>query len=62
MDEQFKSYRELVDLINSTQKDAEKVYLKANKTAGTRLRKDMQKIKELAQKVRIEVSEIKNNQ
>ena len=39
--------------------DAEKFYEAGNKAAGTRLRKYMQDIKQLAQEVRKEVSEIK---
>ena len=40
--------------------DAEKFYKNNNKAAGTRLRKYMQDIKQLAQEVRIEVNEIKS--
>jgi hypothetical protein len=36
-------------------------FLKGNNAAGTRVRKGMQQIKVLAQDVRVNVSEIKNN-
>jgi len=46
--------------INEAQVDAVKFYEKKNKAAGTRLRRHMQKVKELAQRVRFEVSNIKS--
>jgi len=39
--------------------DVRKFYEKGNKTAGIRLRKSMQIIKELVQEVRLEISQIK---
>ena len=34
--------------------------MKGNKTAGTRIRKGMQDLKEMAQKIRVEVQDKKN--
>ena len=39
--------------------EAEKFYTKGNKAAGTRLRKGLQEIKNLAQEIRVDVSEKK---
>ena len=41
--------------------DAEKFFSKGNGTAGTRVRQAMQELKKLAQDLRIEVQEAKNN-
>lgn len=40
--------------------DFEKFYDKNNQAAGTRVRKGMQEMKNLAQEIRIEVQSIKN--
>jgi len=39
--------------------EAEKFYVKGNKAAGTRLRKGLQEVKNLAQEIRVDVSEKK---
>ncbi len=52
-------YQELLDLIQTFQKDFEKFYVKGNKSAGTRVRKHMASLKRKAQEVRNEVQEIK---
>ena len=39
--------------------EAEKFYTKGNKAAGTRVRKGLQEIKNLAQEIRVDVSEKK---
>lgn len=39
--------------------EAEKFYTKGNKAAGTRLRKGLQEVKNLAQEIRVDVSEKK---
>lgn len=59
--EKLKKYNELVKLVEDVKDDAEKVFIKGNKAAGTRVRKSMQEIKRVAQEIRIEISEIKNN-
>lgn len=55
----MKSFQVLVDLVFSAQYDAEK-FEKGNSASGTRLRAKMQTIKNLAQDIRKNVSEIKN--
>ena len=44
----------------SLEDDFEKFYDKENQAAGTRVRKGMQELKNLAQEIRIEVQDIKN--
>ena len=52
-------FRELVDLVNSYEKDFEKFYDKQNKSAGTRVRKAMNELKKKAQDIRKEVQDMK---
>ena len=47
--------------INDSQSDVTK-FVEGNNSAGTRVRKAMQNVKTLAQQVRVEVQEQKNNQ
>lgn len=54
-------YKELLDLINSLEDDFIKFYDKGNNAAGTRVRKGMQELKNLAQEIRVEVQNKKNN-
>lgn len=54
-------FEEIRDLIMSAQDDFDKFYNKNNQAAGTRVRKTMQQLKELAQDIRKEVQDIKNN-
>ncbi|WP_109830722.1 histone H1 [Reichenbachiella versicolor] len=56
----MKRFEEVKDLILSLEGDFEKFYDKENQAAGTRVRKGMQELKNLAQEIRIEVQEIKN--
>ncbi len=55
-------FEKLVEIIGSAKEDAEKFYVKSNKTAGTRLRKAMQDVKKLAQEVRTSVQDAKNEE
>ena len=59
MKEELVEYNELVELVESIKGDAEKFYIKGNKTAGTRVRKSMQEVKRIAQEIRVEISEMK---
>jgi len=54
-------YNRVLDLIISLEEDFEKFYDKNNKAAGTRLRKGMQDLKNLAQAIRIEVQNMKTD-
>lgn len=58
----MKRYEELKNLILSLEGDFVKFYDKNNSAAGTRVRKGMQDIKNLAQEIRVEVQELKNEE
>ena len=53
-------YDNLQNVINDGQNDVTK-FTGGNKSAGTRVRKAMQLIKSLAQEIRVEVQDQKNN-
>jgi hypothetical protein len=53
-------FQELVDLVQTFQKDFEKFYVKGNKSAGVRVRKHMASLKRKAQEIRNEIQEIKS--
>lgn len=53
-------YAQLKDLLESVEGDFEKFYDKGNKAAGTRVRKAMQDLKNMAQEIRVEVQNKKN--
>lgn len=53
-------FQELKDLITSLEGDVDKFYAKGNSAAGTRVRKGMQDLKNIAQTIRAEVQELKN--
>ena len=55
------AFDELQNVINDCQADVTK-FVEGNNSAGTRVRKAMQVVKQLAQNVRIEVQEQKNAQ
>ena len=55
------TFDELQDAINDCQSDLTK-FVEGNNSAGTRVRKAMQAVKSLAQEVRVEVQDQKNNQ
>ena len=58
----MQKFQDLKNLIASLEGDADKFYNKANSAAGTRLRKGMQELKNLAQVIRSEVQELKNKE
>ena len=51
--------KKMQDVINLAMTDGEK-FDKGNNAAGTRVRKHMQELKNMAQDVRVKISEIKN--
>ncbi|HEY1024709.1 MAG TPA: histone H1 [Sphingobacteriaceae bacterium] len=57
----MKKFNEAKELIASLEGDADKFYNKGNSAAGTRVRKGMQDLKNLAQAIRLEVQETKNS-
>lgn len=52
---------EIKNLVDAATTEMEKFYDKGNKAAGTRARKNLQDLKKLAQEVRLEIQDIKNN-
>ena len=58
--EVIKLLQKMGNELNSVEVDAEK-FVEGNNSAGTRLRKAMQNIKNIAQKVRVEVQNQKNS-
>ena len=56
----MKRFEQIRDLVASLDGDFEKFYDKKNQAAGTRVRKGMQDLKNLAQEIRIEVQNVKN--
>jgi hypothetical protein len=56
----MQKFQDLKNLIASLEGDAEKFYAKGNSAAGTRLRKGMQELKNMAQVIRSEVQDLKN--
>ena len=53
-------FAELKELVMNLEDDFEKFYEKENQAAGTRVRKGMQDLKNLAQEIRLQVQEMKN--
>ena len=58
--EVIKLLQKMGNQLNSIELDAEK-FVEGNNSAGTRLRKAMQNIKNIAQQVRVEVQNQKNS-
>lgn len=56
----MKRFEQLKDLVMSLEDDFDKFYDKGNQAAGTRVRKAMQDMKNLAQEIRVEVQDMKN--
>lgn len=56
----MKKFNEVKALIAALEADADKFYNKGNSAAGTRVRKGMQDLKNLAQSIRLEIQETKN--
>ena len=54
------NFGKLKDLVMSLEGDFEKFYDKQNSAAGTRVRKGMQDLKNMAQQIRTEVQDMKN--
>lgn len=57
-----KRYDELTGILEDAQEDLMKFYEKGNKAAGTRARKAMMELKNLAHEIRQEIQEIKNTE
>jgi hypothetical protein len=57
----MKKFTEVKHLLTALEADADKFYNKGNLAAGTRLRKGMQDLKNIAQTIRIEILETKGS-
>ena len=58
----MEKFEDLKAKLAEIEAEAEKFYIKGNKAAGTRLRKGLQDIKNLAQEIRVDVSEKKKTE
>ena len=56
----MEKFEEIRDLILGLEGDFDKFYDKKNQAAGTRVRKGMQELKNIAQEIRLNVQDIKN--
>ena len=56
----MKKFNEVKKLVMELEADADKFYNKGNNAAGTRVRKGMQDLKNMAQSIRLEVQDKKN--
>jgi len=56
----MENFAKLKELVASIEADATKFYENGNAAAGTRVRKGMQDLKNLAQTIRAEITEKKN--
>ena len=56
-----RTFDDLQDAINDCQADVTK-FIEGNNSAGTRVRKAMQVVKQLAQDIRVEIQDQKNKQ
>lgn len=55
-------YTQLARCVENIEKDASKFFVNGNKAAGTRARKHLQELKQLAQDLRVLIQDTKNEQ
>ncbi len=55
------NFNKIKELVLSLESDSEKFYDKKNSAAGTRVRKGMQDLKNMAQEIRKEIQDAKNS-
>jgi hypothetical protein len=55
-------FSDLKEMVASMERDFQQFYDKGNKAAGTRVRKGMQELKQLAQDIRVEVQDQKKTE
>lgn len=58
----MENYNKIKELLATVDADVEKFYNSGNSAAGTRVRKAMQDLKNLAQAIRTEVTDLKNKE
>lgn len=56
----MEKYSELARCVENIERDASKFFVNGNKAAGTRARKHLQELKQLAQDLRVLIQETKN--
>lgn len=56
----MEKYSELARCVENIEKDASKFFVHGNKAAGTRARKHLQELKQLAQDLRVIIQDTKN--
>ena len=56
----MEKFEDLKAMLETLHTDFEKFYVKGQNAAGTRIRKGMQELKNLAQDIRVDVQSIKN--
>ena len=54
-------FDDLKEFVDSMERDFSQFYEKGNKAAGTRVRKGMQDLKKMAQDIRVEIQDRKND-
>jgi hypothetical protein len=57
----MENFNRIKEVMDAAEADIAKFVEKGNKTAGTRIRQAMQEVKKLAQQVRLDVQDLKNN-
>jgi hypothetical protein len=57
----MENFDRIKEVMEAAEADVAKFVEKGNKAAGTRVRQAMQEVKKLAQQVRLDVQEMKNN-
>ena len=57
----MENFDRIKEVMEAAEADVTKFVEKGNKAAGTRVRQAMQEVKKLAQQVRLDVQEAKNN-
>jgi hypothetical protein len=57
----MENFDRIKEVMEAAEADVAKFVEKGNKAAGTRVRQAMQEVKKLAQQVRLDVQEAKNN-
>jgi hypothetical protein len=55
-------FSQLQEILDESEEDLMKFYEKGNKAAGTRARKSMMSLKDLAHEIRQEIQQIKNEE
>ncbi len=53
-------YQQMLDFLKSMESDVEKFYIKEQAAAGTRLRKGLSELKNMAQDMRVEIQDLKS--